>query len=121
MKLGAGADGPWENRSEAIDRLHPNPAAVGGWLNDTYSVQLFQHPTHPSIDHLCVRRHDEGTEIPWADLQRIKDRLADDGPERWGVEVFPPAEALIDNHNLRHVWVMPIGWSPPVDMREVRV
>lgn len=120
-KLGEGAAGPWENRHALIAERHPNPACVGGWLNETYSVQLFQHPGKPGIDHLCVRRHDADTEIPWTDLQRIKDRLAPDGPDRWAVEVFPPLGALIDNCNLRHVWVMPIGWAPPVDLREVRV
>jgi hypothetical protein len=121
FKLGVGAEGPWENRHELIQERHGNPAAVGGWLNETYSVQLFQHPTHPGIDHLCIRRHDEGTEIPWTDLQRIKDRLATDGVERWGIEAFPPMTAVIDNCNLRHIWVMPVGWTPAVDLRKVRV
>jgi hypothetical protein len=94
---------------------------VNGWLNETYAVQLFQHPTHPGIDHLCVSRHDKSTEIPWPDMQRIKDRLAADGAARWGIEVFPPGFALIDNCNLRHIWVMPLGWDPPVDLRDVKV
>jgi hypothetical protein len=119
-RLGTGGSGPWENRHTAVRELHPNPAAVGGWLNATYSVQLYRHPTHPGADHLLVRRHDEGTEIPWADLQAIKDRLATDGQLRWAVEVFPHRQALVDNCNLRHVWVMPKGWTPPVDLREVR-
>jgi hypothetical protein len=50
-----------------------------------------------------------------------KNRLAPDGPVRWAVEVFPPIGSLIDNYNLRHIWVMPVGWLPPVDLREVRV
>lgn len=120
-KLGEGAQGPWENRELLIRASHPNPAALGGWCNQTYSVQLFQHPTHPGIDHLCVRRHDEGTEIPWPDMQRIKDRLATDGVDRWAIECFPPMHAVVDNCNLRHIWVMPVGWEPPVDLREVRV
>lgn len=118
-RLGEGADGPWESRHALIRERHGNPACVGGWLNQTYSVQLFQHPNKPGIDHLCVRRHDEGTDIPWTDLQRIKDRLID--RERYAIEVFPPAERLIDNYNLRHLWVMPLGWTPPVDLSEVRV
>lgn len=119
--LGVGADGPWENRSTLIRAQHPNPAAVGGWLNQTYSVQLFQHAAYPGVDHLCVRRHDEGTEIPWPHLQVIKDRLLRDGQFRWAIEVFPPRMAVIDNCNLRHLWVMPRGWQSPVDLREVRV
>lgn len=122
-RLGVGSDGPWETRHETIATQHPNPACTGGWLNETYSVQLFQHPNKPGIDHLCVKRHDAGTEIPWTDLQRIKDRIATDGRERWAIEVFPPALDVIDNYNLRHLWVMPVGWLPPVDLStgEVRV
>lgn len=119
--LGQGGAGPWEQRHGLIRERHPNPAAIGGWLNETYSVQWFQHPTHLGIDHLCVRRHDQETEIPWTDLQAIKDRLAPDGQLRWAIEVFPPRLALVDNCNLRHLWVMPKDWTPPVDRREVRV
>lgn len=119
--LGRGADGPWENRSQLVRAQHPNPAAIGGWLNADYSIQLFQHPTHPGIDHLCVKRHDGGTDIPWPHMQAIKDRLLPDGQLRWAVEAFPPRLAVVDNCNLRHLWVMPAGWLPPVDLREVRV
>lgn len=119
--LGAGAHGPWENRSALICAQHPNPAAVGGWLNATYSVTLFQHPNKPGIDHLCVKRHDEGTDIPWPHLQAIKDRFLADGQFRWALEVFPPTLRVVDNCNLRHIWVMPKGWTAPVDLHEVRV
>lgn len=121
MRLGRGTEGPWENRHALIKAEHPNPAAVGGWLNSTYSVQHFQHPTHPGIDHLCVMRHDGGTDIPWPHMQRIKCRLAPEGVVRWGVEVFPPQLEVVDNCNLRHIWVMPLGWEPPVDLHDVRV
>src|SRR4051794_25933283 len=114
-ELGVGAAGPWENRSTLIRAQHPNPAAVGGWLNATYAVQLFQHPNKTGIDHLCVQRHDGGTEISWPDLQAIKDRLLADGQFRWAVEVFPPKLLVVDNCNLRHLWVMPRVWQPPVD------
>jgi hypothetical protein len=122
--LGSGGQGPWENRShvalEARRAGRISYPVVAAWVNATYSVQLLEHATHPGIDHLLVRRHDDGTDIPWADLQTIKDRHAVDGQFRWAIEVFPPRLALVDNHNLRHVWVMPVGWRPPVDLREVR-
>lgn len=118
--LGHGAHGPWENRTHTVLAAHPNPAAVAAWLNQTYAVQLFQHPTHPGIDHLCVNRHDERTEIPWPDLQAIKDRLLRDGQLRWALEIFPPRLGVIDNCNLRHLWVMPSDWTPPIDLRDVR-
>lgn len=122
--LGHGADGPWENRTHRIRAAHDagriHYPVAAGWVNATYSVQLLDHDEHPDIDHLLVRRHDEGIDIPWSDLQRIKDRHAPDGQLRWAIEVFPPSLAVVDNHNLRHIWVMPAGWTPPVDLREVR-
>lgn len=120
-ELGVGAAGPWENRCALVRAQHPNPAAVGAWLNQTFAVQLFNHPTHPGIDHLLVQRHDGGTYIPWPEMQAIKDRLCPDGQLRWAIEVFPPRLAVVDNCNLRHMWVMPVAWTPPVDLREVRV
>jgi hypothetical protein len=117
-ELGHGSDGPWERRHQLVRDEHPNPAAVGGWLNRTYAVTWFQHLTKPGIDHLCVKRHDNGTDISWPDLQRIKDRLAPNGQLRWAIEVFPPRLAVVDNCNLRHLWVMPLGWVAPVDFNE---
>lgn len=118
--LGIGGAGPWENRSQLVDAVHPNPAAVGAWLNRTYAVQLYRHDTHPGVDHLLVSRHDGEADMPWPELQAIKDRLAPDGQLRWAIEAFPPRLAVVDNCNLRHLWVMPTGWVPPVDLREVR-
>lgn len=118
--LGEGSRGPWENRSHVLLSRRPSYPVTAAWVNATYSVQLLQHPTHPGIDHLLVRRHDSGTDIGWSDLQRIKDRLAPGGQGRWALEAFPPLAAVIDNENLRHVWVMPAGWAPPVDLRDVR-
>lgn len=113
--------GPWENRTHMVAAgLHPNPAARGVWLDQTYSVQLFHHPEYPGVDHLCIARHDDGTEFPWRHLQQIKDRLLPDGQFRWALEMFPPTLAVIDNCNLRHLWVMPSAFTPPVDLREVR-
>lgn len=114
--------GPWENRTAAV-RLARAAGAVSypieaAWLNATFSVQLLRHDTHPGIDHLLVRRHDDGTDIGWADLQAIKDRLLDDGQARWAYEAFPPKLEVIDNQNLRHLWVMPVGWQPPITLAE---
>jgi hypothetical protein len=122
--LGHGGDGPWENRSHLALQWYRegriNYPVTAAWVNATYSVQLLQHDTHPGIDHLLVRRHDEGIDLPWSDLQKIKDRLGPAGQLRWAIEVYPARLALVDNHNLRHIWVMPEGWLPPVDLRGVR-
>lgn len=122
--LGEGAQGPWENRGQlaraARDAGRVSYPIVDGWLNQTYSVQHLKHDTHPGVDHLIVKRQDDGTDIPWPEMQAIKDRLLKDGQTRWAIEVFPPRQAIVDNFNLRHIWVMPPAWIPPVDLRDVK-
>lgn len=111
QRLGAGGDGPWENRSAAVAAEHPNPAAIGGWLNAEHSVQRFVYVEHPGVDLLTVRRHDDEPVHPgWAAMQKIKNRLLEDGDQRFAIEQYPPAELVIDNYNLYHLWVMPLGW-----------
>jgi hypothetical protein len=122
--LGHGSAGPWENRTQTAIEAHAagriSYPVVAAWVNATYSVQMLRHDTHPGIDHLLLRRHDEGIDFPWRDLQAIKDRFAEDGQSRWAVETFPPKLAVVDNHNLRHLWVLPLGVPAPVDLRAVR-
>lgn len=81
-------------------------------LNQVYGIQFFERESAwGTIDHLLLRRHDEGLIFPWAELQRIKDELC--GPERVAVEVFPPQSHLVDDANCRHLWVLPEGFALP--------
>jgi len=81
-------------------------------LNDVYSVQFFEDESAwGKIDHVLIRRHDQGTVVPWSDMQRIKDELL--GPERVAVQVFPPQSQLIDQANCYHLWVLPAGFELP--------
>lgn len=102
--------GPWENRSHLCPR-HPSPFVVAMHLDERYSVQRYRYPEHPGVDHLIIRRHDEGVDVPWQHRQQIKDRLAPDGQRRVGVEILPPRLRIVDDCNLYHVWVMPLGWE----------
>lgn len=120
-KLGTGSSGPWENRSHVIKLgRHPNSAAVGLHLNAEFAVQRFRYPEHPGWDLLTVNRQDEtdSRHPGWKVLQGIKDRLAPDGPERFGFEVFPPTRWIIDNCDLWHVWVMPLGEEPGIGFHD---
>ncbi len=87
--------------------------AIAFYRNNRYAVQVY---TRGEALHLVVRRHD-GEEIRgWSDLQRIKNELA--GPERVAIEVYPAASRLMDDANLRHLFVLPEGAPAPFDLWE---
>ncbi len=54
---------------------------------------------HLAIASLSERRP------TWYEMQRIKDEIA--GPEATGVEVYPPADELVDGAHMFHLWVLP--------------
>ncbi len=54
---------------------------------------------------LTVRRQSGGDRIGWDVLQEIKNDLL--GPEVEAVEVYPAAEDVVDEANLRHLWEWP--------------
>lgn len=117
--------GPWEWRNHLTDprtRAYQEKPIRADYptrmklkrvcLNLVYSVQFFERDSAWGvIDHLLIRRHDGGNDLPWAHAQRIKDELC--GPERVAVEVFPPTSQLVDDANCRHLWVLPEGFQLP--------
>lgn len=86
------------------------------WRNNVYAVQVYMrtdslHPGQVRALHLAIRRHD-GEEIRgWSDLQRIKNEIA--GPERVAIEIYPAEESVVDNANMRHIFVLPAGSTAP--------
>ena len=34
-------------------------------------------------------------------------------PERWAIEFFPPAEELVNDAHVYHLWLLPEGNTPP--------
>lgn len=62
--------------------------------------------------HLRVRRLDgRPVRCGWDALYRIKNDVA--GPDARCVEVFPPSADLVDELNIRHLFVVPDGVLPP--------
>ncbi len=119
MKLGTGGEGPWENCWQAVERASArNPHRVAAHRNRDFHVQRFAYPQTvgpipAGVEVLTVGRQDESDNHPgWRVLQSIKNRLAPNGTERYGVEMFPPAQLVVDNAHLWHIWVMPLGWEP---------
>lgn len=85
--------------------------------NDLYSVQFYleEVPGYPLITRLLIRRNDGKAGVPWPHRQRIKDELA--GPERQAVEVFPPADEVVDDANCYHLWVLPADQPVPFTLK----
>lgn len=34
-------------------------------------------------------------------------------PGRWALELYPPAEALVNDAHVYHLWLLPEEWTPP--------
>jgi hypothetical protein len=85
--------------------------------NRRYSVQFYAEvvPGYPVITRLLVRRNDGKAGVPWPHRQRIKDELI--GPARQAVEIFPPADEVVDDANCYHLWVLPIGQTIPFSLK----
>lgn len=72
--------------------------------NGLYSVLVRAAPD--GVIHMAIGTI-RGIEPPWRDLQRLKDELF--GPERIALSVCPPRSRLIDEADMYHLWVLPVG------------
>ena len=82
------------------------------WSNSFYTVvkKLIEGKEDGAI-HLSIRHNQRKAVRDWRHFQRIKNELA--GPEREGIEVFPPESQLVDTANQYHLFVYPVGMSSP--------
>ncbi len=82
------------------------------WKNSFYTVvkKLIEGKEDGPI-HLSIRHNERKAVRDWRHFQRIKNELA--GPEREGIEVFPPESQLVDTANQYHLFIYPEGMSNP--------
>lgn len=89
------------------------------WVNSYYTVhKTLLDGTEEGSIHLSIRHNDRRAVRDWRHFQRIKNELA--GPEREGVEVFPPESQLVDTANQYHIFVLPEGNTSPYTWRAGR-
>lgn len=68
--------------------------------NSIYTVQAFRYGENIVFG---IRRHDQGTNVGWADKQRVKNELF--GPNVQAIEFFPPESELVDDANIYWLWI----------------
>ncbi|HEX8773708.1 MAG TPA: hypothetical protein VF735_08855 [Pyrinomonadaceae bacterium] len=71
------------------------------------------------VDLMMIWREDKRPIQSWDDLQRIKNGLR--GYERTAIEVFPSESRLINEANLRHLWVLPESFKLPFGLHLLQV
>lgn len=103
--------GPWE-RVE----LQPGAVARGGWTEQVSVAHrnrvfcVLERLVYPGVTHLAVTSL-SAVRPTWHEMQRIKDEIA--GPDRFGVEVYPPRDEIVDGADMFHLWVWPEGKTLP--------
>jgi len=104
----------------------PDGAPGNGWLRDirrVYANDLYAVLERPMMTawgyvvHLAIRTA-SNLEPPWRDKQRIKDELF--GPFYTAVEVMPPADEVIDQADMYHLWILPCEMSLPFSLFDRR-
>lgn len=112
VALRTGEWGTWEWVSQRPDEGKGWLSEVHTvWKNRAFAVLIRTVDTEwGPVMHAAIRNVSE-TDIPWRDMQRIKDELF--GEERAAVEVFPPSDELVDEANMYHLWVLPEGTRLP--------
>ena len=80
-----------------------------------YRVQVLETQTPWGWSrHMKVQRLDGKGGISWDELQRLKDEHL--GPDVLAVDLDPPANRVVNEVNMRHLWevpedVLPIGFQ----------
>jgi hypothetical protein len=57
------------------------------------------------IPHLIVNRRDGAGGTTWDELQAVKNIAF--GPDVTCIEVYPPQHEVVNEMNIRHLWVLP--------------
>ncbi len=79
-----------------------------------YDIRCFEEIS--GFTHIAIQRKDRRPIVAgWNTLQAIKNEVA--GPDCYAVEVFPDTSTLVNEENMRHLWVFPAGERLPLGPR----
>lgn len=82
-----------------------------------YDVQIAQSRVEGwpgPVIHLRIRKRSGRGGITWQALQWIKDQIE---PEATAIEVYPPSHEVVDEANMRHLWIVPYDVPMPSLLR----
>ena len=80
-----------------------NPRALDSTVNDSYIQEIGERSTDfGMVLYIKIRRRD-GAPMGW---REVWDKFSDLYPDRWAVQVFPPADCLVDEANIYHLFVL---------------
>ncbi len=84
------------------------------WKNIEVQQLEENFPGWGRMIHLKIRRSDGKSGISWDTLQQIKNEMV--GQDAWAIEVFPAQDSLVNEANIRHLWLVPPDQAIP-DLR----
>lgn len=73
------------------------------------TVETFHTPQWGSVTYLKVYTPDY-KRLSW---QQVWQAFTDVYPDRWAIELYPPAEELVNDAHVYHLWMLPEGGMPP--------
>ncbi|MAU00685.1 MAG: hypothetical protein CL608_26370 [Anaerolineaceae bacterium] len=72
------------------------------------TVETFPAPHWGSVTYLKVYTPDY-KRLSWLQVWQA---FTDVYPNRWAIELYPPAEELVNDTHVYHLWMLPEGWMP---------
>ena len=83
-------------------------ARTAVWCNREFLVQQFEYDGLIRLTVNRVRMQPDGhyeQGITWDELQRVKHEVG--YGEAQAIEVYPPDSEVVDDANMRHLWILP--------------
>lgn len=96
---------------------HAPDGMLALWRSKEFLVQVYAGPSGDpgliTVSRTEIENGDWVDGISWDALQEIKNAVG--FPDRWAVECFPPADAVVNVASMRHLWLLPTppeyGWG----------
>ena len=78
-------------------------------------VQTLEHFYTPPFGHVTYLKvyTSDYQPLSWTEIWQA---IHDIYPNRWAIQLFPPAQDLIDDAAVYHLWLLSAEWAPPPQM-----